>query len=226
MASGFLTAASPYLTVSTLEIANQIMRWAGEYLMAENPMIKRPHGSQHTCPFVKTSLEHDAFHLAIHPEVNGRSEQTIERLMVGTYIEEFDRLPPFQKDQRHKKALLVVFPNIPGQDTKILDVVHRGIKPVFVNAGLMVGQFHQNCDEPAVYNGAYREVSHAPVPLIAVRHMSPHDILFLHEEETLFDLYNREFGARFRDPGQIDSELQPYAKYYYGARDKYRSRRT
>jgi heptaprenyl diphosphate synthase len=61
----------------------------------------------------------------------------------------------------------------------------------------MIGQFHPECAEPAARNPAFR-VSRSPVPLVAIRFMAVHDILFLGEQANWFAQYHRRFGARHR----------------------------
>ncbi|MCF2437133.1 hypothetical protein LV779_36065 [Streptomyces thinghirensis] len=61
-------------------------------------------------------------------------------------------------------------------------------------AGLMIAQFHEKCEEKAARNPAF-EVSHAPVPMMAVRSMAIHDVLFLADRREWFEEYASRFGA-------------------------------
>lgn len=83
-------------------------------------------------------------------------------------------------------------------------VYYADLKDFAVESGLMVGQFHPRCDERAVRNPDFK-VSVAPVALLAMRHMAPHDILFLHPSGRWFKQYDLRFGPHFergriRDP--------------------------
>ena len=102
----------------------------------------------------------------------------------------------------------------------MLDFVQAKIKHKFVNSGLMVGQFHQNCNERGVYNRGFR-VSISPYPLIAVRHMALHDIIFLKENEAWFKAYNIRFGERFKEPDKLDDYQKPLLGTYLGAKEKF-----
>src|SRR3954462_3568272 len=99
--------AHHFLSPGLLKIANEIMQWAEEYLMAENAKINRPHGSQVVCPFVEASVRNDHFFMAFHPEVNGMSAQHIEGIMLE-HMDDFMEMHPLDLESRLTKALLVV----------------------------------------------------------------------------------------------------------------------
>ena len=86
-----------------------------------------------------------------------------------------------------------------------LDEAHARLKNIAVEGGAMIGQFHPACDERSVRNDGFR-VSRSPLPLLAVRHMAAHDILFLHEHPHWFAAYRERFGAQFAE-GRIREPL-------------------
>ena len=208
-----------FLSPRYMKIANEILEWAQTYLMAESPQVKRPSGSQEVCPFVAPSIENDSFYMAFHPEVNGQRDEPIQHIM-SDYINQFKETPPFEPSEKLKKALLVVFPEIPKERTYVLDIAHTKIKTKFVQAGLMVGQFHQNCDERGVYNRAFR-ISLSPYPLMGVRHMAIHDIIFLRDNEEWFKAYNIRYGERFREPDKLEDYNRPLVGMYLDAKGKF-----
>ena len=108
-----------FLSPSSLKIANEVLNWANEFLIPESQQIHRPHGSQSVCPFVGSSIEHDCFFMVFHPEINQHSEQLIEQLLIN-YIPLFGQSWPFEPSDKFKKALLIVFPNIPEKRTAYL----------------------------------------------------------------------------------------------------------
>ncbi len=197
--------SSAFLTPSTLEIANKLVSWAEESLVADHPDLKRPgEGSQAVCPFVKKSLDTSRFYMAFHPEVNGQSYEQVETI-VNSYIDSFKLTPPFQPELLTSKTLLVVFPELPEREAHVLDLVQDRIKSRFVAEGLMVAQFHQRCDERSVHNRALKLYA-SPYPLISIRHMAIHDILFLENNPEWFKSYNVLFGDKFK-PG---APLEPH----------------
>jgi heptaprenyl diphosphate synthase len=208
-----------FLSPRYLKIANEIMAWSNSYLTASNENIKRPGNNQEVCPFVKDSLDNDSFYMAFHPEVNGQRDEPIRRIM-DEYINIFKETPPFDATEKRKKALLVIFPEIPVERTYVLDIVHSKIKHKFVDAGLMIGQFHQNCNERGIYNRGFR-VSISPYPLIAIRHMALHDIIFLKENENWFKAYNIRYGEKFKEPDKLEDYQKPLLGTYLEAKEKF-----
>jgi|SRR5437588_2843771 len=208
-----------FLSPRYLKIANELMEWAQSYLMADEPNIRRPGTNQEVCPFVRASIENDSLYMAFHPEVNGQRDEPIQRIMYE-YIDIFKETPPFDPAERKKKALLIIFPEIPPERTYVLDIVHAKIKSRFVHSGLMAGQFHQNCDERGIYNRGYR-VSISPYPLIAVRHMALHDIIFLKENEDWFKAYNIRYGEKFKEPDKLEDYHKPLLGTYLEAKEKF-----
>ena len=207
------------LSPSLLKLANEVLQWANEFLIPESEHMHRPHGSQSVCPFVGSSLDHDCFFMVFHPEINQYSGQVIEQLLVN-YIASFRQLGPFEPGDKLRKALLVVFPSIPEKQTRLLDRAHATLKTKFVDAGLMIGQFHQHCDVPSVYNRNFM-VSRSPVPLMVIRHMALHDILFLAENEAWFQAYNVQYGHRFNEPDKIEGYNKHLIEYYLKAKEKF-----
>jgi uncharacterized protein DUF6875 len=213
---------STFLNPRTLEIAHEILEWAKTFLAAENENMLRK-GSKVVCPFVRPSLEAKCFYMAIHPEINGRDPEMIERIMLS-YMPEFDIAPPYDPDDKDLKTLLVIFPNIPEEDTNVLDRVHGLIKTVFVQKGMMVGQFHKKCKDPSVHNKKFLASSTSPYPLIAMRYMQVHDIIFLHqyyEGPIWFDEYNRRHGHIFKDQDNLQHDVASFAKLYYDAKERF-----
>lgn len=116
-------------------------------------------------------------------------------------------------------ALVVAFPDLLDQ-AHLIDDIHDQVKDEAVGAGLMIGRFHAECDEPSARNRRF-PVNRSPIPLLAIRTMTVHDILFLHGSPGWFRAYETRFGhlyhgghriappflalfdaaaARFRDP--------------------------
>ena len=206
------------LTPKLSQIATEILAWAETYLSQPNENIKRPKGSQVVCPFAKPAIDNDSFFITFHPEVNGRSEEHLEQLMLS-YIEFFKKMGPFSVGDKLKKALLPVFNNIPEEESFILDVVHNNIKDKFVENGLMIGQFHPNCDERGVYNRKFK-VSVAPYSFFAIRNMAIHDILFLKEKREWFMAFNAWYGEKFRK-GDLDEHTNHLEEHYLMAKKKF-----
>ena len=123
--------------------------------------------------------------------------------------------PPHAPNEQPLKALLIVFPNIEEKFLNVLDVCQAMIKPKMVDAGLMVGQFHPKCEAPAVHNSAWTAISRSPIPLVAIRHMMIHDIVFLGDNEAWFRAYDSSFRTRFTERGKSLGPRQKHLFTYY-----------
>jgi heptaprenyl diphosphate synthase len=209
------------LSPRRLQYADEIITWARTFLVPDNTEMRRPVGSQAICPFVEASLDQDAFYMVFHPEVNGVDHSHVEDIL-GSYIEDFLAAPPYD-DRRTLKALLVIFTNISSENALVLPYVATKLKDEFVKRGLMIAPFYPKCDDRSVHNPALR-VSQSPYPMVAIRHMAIHDILFLADEPSWFDSYNRRFGDRFKEPEKIEDFNRHLLVRYDQARKKHLSK--
>lgn len=210
--------ASAPLTPRLLKIGQEVLGWTENYLMKEHPQMERPYGNKKICPFVEPSVTSNCFYIVFHTNV-GADERLIESIVLG-YIDEFPRLEPFSPTQKGKKALVIAFPDIPASDVNVLDLVQENVKGQFVDAGLMVGQFHQKCPTPSVHNHRFHVSASCPHPIVAIRNMAPHDVIFLADaaHPEWFKEYNIRFGERFKDPENLSEEEKPLLTYYLKAK--------
>ena len=103
-------------------------------------------------------------------------------------------------------ALIVTFPDLREENHHLVDEGHLACKTEAVRDGLMLGQFHPSCDAPAAHNPAFA-VNRSPVPLIVIRLMSPHDIMFLASEPVWMGHYESTMARR----GIALDRLEPVA---------------
>jgi hypothetical protein len=210
-----------FVAPNEVALAQQVLMWAKEYLMKENDEVRRPYSPQTVCPFVESSINSNCFYMVFHNEFNGEDTSAIVDQILE-YIQPFKMAAPLEENLQIRKVLLVVFPKIEPANLKVLDVCHRIIKLKMVEEGLMVGQFHPVCDERAIYNRHWRAVSQSPIPLVAMRHMTVHDIMFLESDEQWFKAYDVKFGYRFRDQGKSLPRHQKHLiEFYERARAKH-----
>ncbi|MGV9316827.1 DUF6875 domain-containing protein [Streptomyces sp. NPDC003691] len=147
------------------------------------------------CPFVEPALRADALVLE---ERTGYTDPTPGALrdLLRRMAASFTALPRAGA----LRALVVVLPDFPESRGHLLDSLQAEAKPRLAEEGLMLGQFHPRCDDRAVRNPRL-PVSRAPVPLLALRDMALHDILFLDSDARCFHAYRRRFADRYGDPG-------------------------
>jgi heptaprenyl diphosphate synthase len=196
------------------EYARLVDTWLREYVSVGDRRVGR---SGPVCPFIPRALNEHALEARIRYDIDGSSEpELIDTLRAE--ISEFGEAgrPPHNSgvllDSR-----LIVMPRMGPEGWARLDTVYEHLKAFAVESGLMIGQFHPNCDERAVRNSGFR-VSIAPVALLAIRHMAPHDILFLHDSERWFREYDSRFRSHFQRGRVRDSLL---LSLYGRARDRH-----
>jgi hypothetical protein len=203
-----------------IEIGAQLLKWADTYLMSEEEKIRRPYRPQTVCPFVEASVRNNALFMAFHSEIAGDEVEPIVRLLAD-YIKPFVIVRNDKGVDHSNKALLVVFPRLISKNYRSLDVVHELSKDKMVENGLMIGQFHPDCRTSAIHNSAWRGVSVAPYPLIAMRHMVVHDILFLRHRRNWFLHYHSRYGAKYECPNVLGALSAHLVPVYNEAKNKF-----
>jgi heptaprenyl diphosphate synthase len=211
----------PFFSNADIPIAFETLAWIQTFLVDQNPNMKRSRDSngESICPFAKPVLQENSLYMAFHHEVNGKSAELIESIVLG-YREPFKKSTPFHQGERFKKALLVIFPEIPPAETGVLDIVHCNIKSQFIHDGLMVAQCHARCDGRSVHHPGLK-VYTSPHPMMAIRYMALHDILFVGDNESWFAAYDQRFGLRFREPEKLEDYEKPLMDVYRRAKTRF-----
>jgi hypothetical protein len=204
----------PFFSNADIPIAYELLGWVREYMVEPHPLLKRsPHSmGEPICPFAKAVLDENALYMVFHREVNGKSTELVESIVLS-YREPFKKATPFQQKEKLKKALLIVFPEIPAEETEVLDLAHASVKSQFVRDGLMVTQCHSRCDGRSVHN-VNLKVYASPHPMFVLRHMAIHDILFVSDSESWFAAYDLRFGALYKEPEKLSDCEKPLIEIY------------
>lgn len=181
-----------------------VVRWLREYVGKPSPDIGR---TGPVCPFVPPALDDNAMRFSFHYQQDCLDTGRLRDLLVEElrHFDETAALPG--KAGTSLASLLVVFPDAGAPGWAAIDEVYPAMKEFAVDNGLMVGQFHPNCDERAVRNPLF-PVSRSPIGLLAVRRLAPHDVLFLHSDKRWFDVYEQRFGAHLRAGKVRDALMQ------------------
>ena len=200
------------------EYRRSVDTWLREYVSVGDRRVGR---SGPVCPFVPRALAQHAVRTDIRHDIVGSSESELMDKL-GAEISDFataDR--PSRSTGVLLESRLVVMPAMDAEGWKRLDAVYEHLKVFAVERGVMVGQFHPRCDERAVRNPDFR-VSVAPVAMLAIRYMAPHDILFLHRSARWFKEYDSRFRSHYQR-GRIRDPL--LLSLYNTARDRHALRR-
>ena len=178
----------------------QLVAWFYDYLCQPHPDLGRPGP---VCPFVPTAIEKGLIHLCFYPQVELDTDPDELRNILIFERDRFLELEPRSGNNAQFKANILLFPNLPEPDAySVIETIQRTLQEEFVSQGLMVGEFHSGPPmKPGLWNRDFLPL-HCPIPLIAIRHMVPTDILFLKDQSTLVTQYLRLFGdlvpARFQ----------------------------
>lgn len=210
-----LAEAIPVDIGHTLTIVDQ---WLREYVCEPDPRVGR-RGA--VCPFVEPSMRADA--LAVRVRLLGPTPSAaLVTESVHCALDEFEELE-WRRSNPTLRSLVVVIADLPDDRLALLDEAHQQVKSESVRRGLMIGQFHARCEEPAARNPSFM-VSQSPVPMLAVRAMALHDVFFLRARRDWFQEYMGRFAARYRgqrsgiDP--MFAELFDKARSMYGLDDE------
>jgi heptaprenyl diphosphate synthase len=160
-----------------------ISDWLRSYVARPHPELGR---SGAVCPFVAQALAGHKVSIAAcefcaEPDLKGM----IRALEQGI---EYFRALVREEDEPELVSLVIVFRDLDREQWHLIDDGHCEIKTRFVEDGLMLGQFHPACEAPAAHNPAF-PVNRAPIPLMVIRHMAAHDILFLEDSPAWVEHY-------------------------------------
>lgn len=168
---------------TTLEIEQQykdlpclieIMEWVKNFLGRPHPNLGRPGV---VCPFVPYALKSNSIRLAVIRTKDLYPEQIEE--IVSRYRDIFLEMEVQEPELAINKAFLLIFPDIRIEETsKLIDGVQQKLKPLFVESGLMIGEFHKRNESPGLHNPNFRPLR-SPIPLLAIRFMVELDLPFL-----------------------------------------------
>lgn len=180
------------LSIDFRETIAEVDDWISNYVTKPHDEIGR---TGPICPFVEPSRRARSLETSVRL-VGPTPSLALLTEIVRCSLDEFDSIS-WQTSNPHLRALLVVLPDLPSEDLHLLDQAHAIVKPESVTRGMMIGQFHENCTEKAARNPRFN-VSRSPVPLVAVRLMAMHDVLFLADRREWFQEFANRFGAKFR----------------------------
>ncbi|MYW02368.1 DUF6875 domain-containing protein [Streptomyces sp. SID3343] len=180
------------LSVDLAKALEAVEGWLSDYIRQPHSELGR---SGPVCPFVAPAQRAGALEVRVRL-VGPTPSQTLIDEIVRCGLDEFSEVG-WKDGNPNLRSLLLVLPDLPPEHLHLLDAAHTALKPESVRRGLMIAQFHEQCREKAARNPEF-EVSYAPVPMMAVRSMAIHDVLFLADRREWFEEYAKRFGARYR----------------------------
>jgi hypothetical protein len=179
------------------------LTWIQQFIMRPNPDLGR---GGPVCPFARPAHEARAMHFCALDVGEMSFDVFINVMMRLTSF--FDRVAR-NISGRPDLLSLCIFPrNLRAQSySKFIDRAHSMLKPFYMNAGLMLGEFHPL----STVRGAHSQMifpMRSDVPILVIRSIALHDILFIdHQSEALgvriheLECYLRGVGNLLR-PGE------------------------
>jgi hypothetical protein len=168
-----LTASQVDRLLGTGAPLAEALGWVRSFLAQPHPDLGR---TGPVCPFVPVALELDTIWCGL--VTGAEPDPAYLAAAIGEYRELFLELEPRQLPEALNKAILIVFPNLGPEGASAVDEVQRELKPRFVEAGLMLGEFHAANESPGLRNPDFRPLR-SPVPMLAIRNMVESDLPFL-----------------------------------------------
>lgn len=167
----------------------KVSYWVNDFLAKSNAGLGR---SGAVCPYVQYSNEHKFFKVGIFEHLEPKQQMVID--IIRTLKDKFITMEPISEKEKKFKAITILFPNLKNDEiSHIIDGVQLLLKPEFVQQGLMIGQFYENCQQGGLRNADFRPLQ-SPVPLIAIRYMVETDWPFLAGDQLLEKAYETNFG--------------------------------
>lgn len=176
----------------------ELAHWLKEYVCRPHPELGRDGA---VCPFVEPAARSETLVVRTRTGLAGAGHEHV-RALVRDLARTF-RATRWARTNPNLHAMVLLLPDLAQPQWRHLDAVQAELKTELAGEGLMLGQFHPECPEPAARNPDFM-VSRSPVPLLAMRNMALHDVLFLHHDPEMFAHYRSRFGARYERGVTID----------------------
>lgn len=209
---------TPKASVVDFESAlESVDSWLTEYISASHPEIGR---TGPICPFVTPSRKNRTLEIRLRLVGHAPTLELVEEIARSS-LREYE-LTTWQGRNPMLQAMVIVLPDLCSEDTELLDQAQAHVKDDFVAQGLMIGQFHENCEVTAARNPRF-VVSGAPVPVLAIRSIALHDVFFLSERPHWFQKYREKFGKFFgpestlMDPLLVERYRESEQAYHYSS---------
>jgi hypothetical protein len=190
----------------------EITQWLKNYVAKPHPDLGR---SGAVCPFVPPSFKLNSLRLTVIHSKNLDIQQIADLIL--PYRDVFLNLEPKEKPAALNKAILFIFPDIPTEDApNTIDVVQKKLKPFFVDAGLMIGEFHNRTESPGLHNPNFRPLR-SPIPLLVIRPMTEADLIFMQNTDDpslcvrYLEAYIKHHGQTIKDQNKLKSAYEALA---------------
>lgn len=172
------------------------LAWIKRFIMQPHPDLGR---KGLVCPFAQRAHDARAIHFCA---------LDVGEMSFDVFIEVMMRLPPFfdrmarNMSERSDLLSLCIFPRDLRAESyyKYIDCAHSMLKPFYMNAGLMLGEFHPLSAVRGAHSERVRPMR-SDVPIFVIRSIALHDILFIDRESAAPGIRIHELECYLRGVG-------------------------
>jgi hypothetical protein len=189
----------------------EILDWVENFVAKPHSIVGR---NGPVCPFVPHAIRSNSMHLGVFRVKDLEVSQIAQTVL--SYRDIFQELEPTKGEAALKKTILLIVPDIDIEDApKIIDVVQKEVKPLFVESGMMIGEFHMLTESPGLHNPNFRPLR-SSIPMFVLRNMVEVDIAFLQDENLHLRIkyleaylrhmegkYSKHFEQRIKDQTRL-----------------------
>ncbi len=191
----------------------ETMEWVRNFLGKPHPDLGR---SGPVCPFVPSALQLNAIRMRVIRSSHLEHKKIEE--IVRSYRDIFLEIEPQTGEAALNKAILLIFPDVRTEEAfKLIDGVQQELKPFFVEAGLMLGEFHKRNESPGLRNQNFRPLR-SPIPMLAIRFMVEVDLPFLqrasdkpHLRIKYLEAYLQRLSKVIKDERNLNNAVEALA---------------
>jgi heptaprenyl diphosphate synthase len=154
------------------------------------------------CPFVGAAVDADEILLCVAAGITDPLAPACRRMVreiADRLLDDDDAVATAAK------AVVLALPGVAPEATPALDTLHGLVKDELMADGLLLGQFHDRCEVPAARNADFH-IQASAVPLLVVRPLTLHDVLFLHNDPYRFGVFRTRYAELF-DSGRVKDPL-------------------
>lgn len=173
---------------SSAKELNSIKKWITEFLCSPHPSLGR---SGDVCPLTKEAINKDSIFFTLDKSLN--LDKKSEMKKITSQIRLFKELKTANAEIY--KVIINAYPYIKETEYYKIEIIQNELKPLFVEEGLMIGQFYPGCKEKGLWNDNFFPLD-SPIALLAIRNMAITDIAFLMSNDTFVKKYLDVFGEK------------------------------
>jgi len=184
-----------------LDVVQQCVTWLNEYIGRPHPELGR---NGDICPFVRTALRKQRMSFVVADHIRTPDVTEIKSLVL---FEAFRLLRNLDESDRFSELVTtnILLPSLKGDAAAVVHDVHTQTKSSLMRRGVMTAAFYPGYPKPGIYNDNF-PLYQSPFPVLVVRPMALHDIMFLSNDGAAFSEYHRRFAHKYHS-GAVSDEF-------------------